>query len=836
MQVKFRRAKVIIFLLSLLKVEILFTRINNYFILLFIRPMTVPLICIQESTVNLIAKHIILFFLILYPAMLFSQNYSLTRYRVIDVADDTIQFDTLSVQANSFYLTDSTGKIISPDEYDMLFAGARLVLSDRLTDYFSELYAYYRVYPYDFSETISHKDMDRLEPDDKGIYNPFMYQAGSEKEDYFSFGGLQKSGSISRGVSFGNKQDVVVNSNLDLQLSGDLGKDVKILAAVTDNNIPIQPEGNTQQIQDFDKVYIKLAYKDFDILAGDFELQSPDGHFMKFYKKAQGGEVKGVFVTPDEKKIRYSSHAAAAVSKGKFSRNQIQGIEGNQGPYRLRGNENETFIIVLAGSEKVYLDGQLLIRGQDQDYTINYNTAEITFMPAVMITKDKRIIVEFEYSDKRYARSIFFASQQMQTGKLNIRFNAYSEQDIKSQSIQPELNDEQKLLLSQIGDSLKNAVSYNIDSIGFSSDEVLYKMIDTSVNAVFYDTVFVYSTNEDSAYYRLGFSNVGDGNGHYIQLQSAANGRVFQWIAPDENGQLQGSFEPLMLLITPKQKQMLSMISSIAFNPYHEISLELAYSNYDENLFSDKDKKDDQGTAFHLNYKNKIFLSDSMKNRTLGVQLDYEYLSRNFNAIEPFREVEFNRDWNLSDTDASSLQHQGRMNVMYASSDITNFSYGFDFLNRGEKYNAYRNRLNFQININSFLFSFEGSLMNSNDYVSSASFLKHTFHIRKNIKSFLLGIKEYGELNLQKLKESDSLLFGSFSSQEYTAYVKIKSEGPFAMQLSYRKRFDALPGTNELSSANEADLMSLDFSYKPNLNNKLKIQATYRNLYIKDEQ
>ena len=205
----------------------------------------------------------------------------------------------------------------------------------------------------------------------------------------------------------GSNQGLKLDSGLRMQISGRIADKVDVIAALTDQNTPIQPEGNTQSLQEIDKVFVQIKSDRFEAVLGDYELTFQDGEFGRYARKLQG--AMGT-VDSGNSSVTFSG----AVSRGQYTTNQFSGIEGNQGPYQLKGNQGQTEIIVLAGTEKVWINGEQMTRGENNDYVIEYGNGQLTFTRNRLITDESRITVDFQYSDQRFRRNLY--SGRVSTG------------------------------------------------------------------------------------------------------------------------------------------------------------------------------------------------------------------------------------------------------------------------------------------------------------------------------------------------------------------------------------------------------------------------------------
>ena len=732
------------------------------------------------------------------------------------VGKDTIVIDTFSVNPRTFQILNNNKESVSLD-YKLLPYKGLVVFLD--IPYDTLIFNYHPLL-IDFSKKYYKHPISLNRTIEQKQYHPSLNIINTvNSNNLFQGTKLNRTGSISRGLMVGNNQDFSLNSNLNLQLSGMISPTMKILASVTDDNIPIQPQGNTQQLQDFDKVFIEVSDQKWKLTAGDFWIKNKDSYFLKYHKRGQGIHLKNKIIGNNN--IEIDVENSASISKGKFGRNVIQGIEGNQGPYRLYGNENESFIIILSGTENVYIDGVLLKRGQNNDYIIDYNTSEISFTANTLINKDKRIIVEFQYSDKNYARSLLQSSTTIKKNNSSFYIHGYGEQDSKNQPLQLDFDLLDRQTLENIGDNIDLAIGSGIDSVEFNQATNLYQKIDS----LGYE-VYQYSTNEQQAVYMITFSNVGQGNGNYKIKENNALGKVFEWIAPDtiSFGSIikNGDYSPIKKLVTPKKRQIISVGGKTIWSG-NSLSYELSTSNMDLNTFSAINNEDNIGFAGLVNFENKNTLKEKWE---LNQQYRIESISKDYRRIERFREVEFERNWNIQNliTTKDQLLSSAKINLKHLENGLFQYQLNSYFIK--DEFNGYKNDFKIKwdkkVNLN-----FDGSLMNS-DGQFNTSFLRHKTDLFIPIKGFKLGFKDINENN--QFFIADTLNNNSYRFYDWKVYIENYDSTKNRIQFFYQERYDWFKDRSILKKATKAISPGLMLGISSRKNFNLNYSLAYRML------
>ncbi|WP_447642913.1 MULTISPECIES: hypothetical protein [Chitinophagaceae] len=657
----------------------------------------------------------------------------------------------------------------------------------------------------------------------------------NRQDDFLNFGNIEYNGSFGRSVSFGNSQDAVFNSQFNLQMSGYIGDSIQIVAAITDNNIPIQPDGTTQQLNDFDRVLLTFRKKNWEVNLGDIDLRQNQNYYLNFYKRLQG--ISFANTARIGSNVVNKTIVSGAIAKGKFARNVLTVTEGNQGPYPLQGNNNELYFVILAGTEKVYMDGVLLHRGEDQDYVINYNTAQITFTSKNLISPDRRIQVEFEYADRNYLNSMLYVNSETDFGqKLKVTVAAYSNNDAKNSTINQSLDDAQKQFLANIGDSIQNAYYQQVSPEVWDPTKIMYRRIDTVANNT-HDSIFVYSIDSTIAHYAPSFVDVGVGKGDYIYLNSAANGKVYQWIAPI-NGVKQGQYLPATFLVTPKQQQVATVNAEYTMNRNNILKVQLAASKYDINTFSTIDKNNDNGLAGKFNYVHLDTLHTSNHRYQLKTDAGFEFESENFKTVERLRPVEFSRDWGLPILTNQTSEKLPTFSVAITNEKGDQLQYDFGSYIRGDGYKGLQNKIQHIQNTNSgWQFNELISLTNMTLPGGSGYYFRPTINVGKVFKGFHnlgIGAGYTMEHNQIKYGASDSMDYNSFAFETITAYVRSDQSKSNNWQLSYYTRKDELPDGNVLKETTRSNNINFSGQVFSNALRKFKYNITYRQLSVLD--
>ncbi|HTE10920.1 MAG TPA: hypothetical protein VK645_08115, partial [Chitinophagaceae bacterium] len=746
--------------------------------------------------------------------------------KAISTKNEKTQLDSLSILPNTFSLPG-----INKDWYTVDYINATITWKQQVP--VDTVWVQYRVFDARLNAITRHLNYDSIMNNFLG--QPFVFNDNSfrQSDRFFDFGTINYTGSFGRGIAFGNSQDAVVSSSLNLQLNGYLADSIEIVAAITDNNIPIQPDGTTQQLNEFDRIFLQFKKKTWNLSLGDIDIRQNKSYFLNFYKRLQGIAFETTSkIAPN---ITNTSLLSGSIAKGKFTRNIIQGQEGNQGPYRLQGANNEFYFVLLANTERVYIDGELLQRGEDRDYVINYNTAEVTFTPKRMITKDSRIQIEFEYADRNYLNAnLYFTNLTNFNDKLRVTVSAFNNSDSKSSPINQSLDPNQKIFLRNLGDSINNAFYKIATPDTFSAGKILYKRVDSVFNnGVNHDSVFIYSVSPDSAIYSLSFVDVGAGKGDYLPDFNGANGKVYKWIAP-AGGVRQGQFEAAIFLVTPKKQQLVSVQVDYDVSKKTNITTELAYSNYDVNTFSNTDKADNKGYAAKIKITNTKDFTGAKKIKLL-TDAGLEYTDARFRPLERLRTVEFLRDWGLPFVVPATDETIVTAGAQLADNKKNNFRYQVTDYKRGTDFNGIRNSIIQVQSIKGWQLNNQFNISNTNSSTEKGFFLRPVIDISKKFKqlwNYSIGANFSIEHNEVRNKAADSVNSTSFSFQTFQLSLKSAAEKANRWGITWFTRTNKYPYGKSLITSDVSNNFNLTGEILKNPHHQFRWNITYRKLDI----
>ena len=203
--------------------------------------------------------------------------------------DNNYKISALSIIpfSETIYLT---GKILNKDNYTISYSSGKFSLDKNLKySAFDTLIITYQAFRISLKKEYKRRSLvykyDELSRDTIKVIK-------NETESFTSesiFGsGIERSGTLVRGFTIGTNKDLSLNSGFRLQLSGRLSDEIELVAALTDENTPIQPEGNTERLDELDKVFIQIKHPRAAGTFGDYQLEKRFGEFGVINRKLQG--------------------------------------------------------------------------------------------------------------------------------------------------------------------------------------------------------------------------------------------------------------------------------------------------------------------------------------------------------------------------------------------------------------------------------------------------------------------------------------------------------------------------------------------------------------------
>jgi len=735
---------------------------------------------------------------------------------------DTIQLEEVSIAPFQFKLQTTDSLEIESTLYEIDFPKAQLFPFSELKSNNDSLIVTYLKYPESLTKTYKGLDDNLIIDTGNPVDNLYELQQQRQPSNFVPFAGLNTSGSISRAISVGNNQNAVVRSELDLQISGKISENVTLKASIQDDNSPTQSGGYTQQLDEFDQIFIELESEKWRIRAGDIDLIENESFFASYTKR-----VQGLLLSADvgNEKRQTEVYSAGALVRGVFTRSELTAQEGNQGPYKLVGQNGELFVLIISGSEDVYVNGRILTRGENEDYLIDYNAGEIIFNSTFPITSEMRIVVEYQVSDRNFSRIVATTGSRFSSEALQLNGFLYNENDLKNQPLQQSLTDEQVNALEEAGDNQDQMFAPSAVPADYSENRILYEKELRDGREV-----FVFSNDPEAELFNVRYTNLGANQGNYILSSRDAIANIYEYVSPID-GVPQGNFEPVVRLFAPTKLQIAMLNGVYSPSVKTTVQFEVAASNNDENSFSDSDQGDNRGLATQLSINQTLYQQGADKK--LDVFGNLNFIEETYTSIERLYNVEFTRDWNLFNPTGDQtfvdtgfdFRNNLESNTQYR---FQRLEYSNDFLGEKHSISARQVQSKFRIDANASYMDSESSFLNSKFARANVSGIY-------DFGKFWSGLRYNMEDNQESRVDTEDFTANTQRFASYEVFSGVGDSTNVYAELGYRYRENDSLRNNSLQRVNSSDNYFVRSQLVNTQATKLRVFANLRNLKFNEQ-
>jgi hypothetical protein len=482
--------------------------------------------------------------------------------------------------------------------------------------------------------------------------------------------GLSVGGAKTFGITMGSDRDVTLEQSLRLNVSGNLTRDVRVNGYLSDQNTPLLPEGDTEELRALDKILLEIEGPSVAATMGDYELRI-EGGTLADVRRELSGAMGTATVGPARLLL------AGARSAGEFVSATLRGVDGKQGPYLLSDGSGGTNVSIVPGSERVWLGGERLVRGRDLDYVIDYAAGEITFTEHRAIVNESEITVDYEYTLSDYERSTYGAraASSLAGDRVKLGGSFFREVDDRGASSSAVLTDEDIAILRAAGDDAEFAFDDGVDSVGVREGDYVRAG----------PGAFEYA-GPDSGDFDLSFLRTEHGDYEYDYVHG-----FYRYVGSGDGDYRLGKRLPL-----PTDHTLVALDGRVALPGQGYVAAEAAISDVDRNTFSELDDRDNLGNAQVISAGLPEASFGALGGGTLGLSFAARRVGGNFRGVGRFRDVRYEEKWELAGLalpeeellveGTSSLRLEGGGRLSFAQA----------FLKRGDALDSRKSEFSFE--------------------------------------------------------------------------------------------------------------------------------------------